>query len=318
MSSDTVTRDEVIQRAKTYINISGWAPANDTVRFPEMSGNPKFTSCFRKDGQDKAKKVCTTYNVVPYVFGGFDDVSKFLSRIQRNDTAPGGWDRTTGRVTKFFAIPRKGKSPKYIAKRRLAGIDCSGYVSKCWKLRRKRGTVEIPDYFLEINKSNLKKGDVLNKKGHVVIFEKWTGKAETSAYVYESRGRGHKRAFREGDTRGHVIHRTRTWNELKSGNFIPYSPFPQLKTIKTDENGISARCEGSGELEIQLVSMDGTSNPFKVSKQGALPKGKNGNFKEVTPQISLPRGEHTIQISAINSAEGVSFRDNISLEFELS
>lgn len=72
--------------------------------------------------------------------------------------------------------------------------DCSGFVSMAWGLAKPGTTTAgMPKYGKYINKSALKKGDVLlnsnpGSQGHVVIFEKWANSAHTSYWAYEESG----------------------------------------------------------------------------------------------------------------------------------
>lgn len=325
-----ITREEVIRNARTYIHIGGWAPANDVVTFQEMAAKPKFTSCFFKNGLDQEKQVCRTYTVIPYVYGGFDSVTQFMNKISREEIAPGGWDRTTGKTTSEYFIVKevsqvvsegekqvetKKQSKEFLANKYLAGIDCSGYVTRCWSLQAKKGTSTIPPMCLNIRKKDLKEGDALNKAGdHVILFEKWASETKTNALVYESHGGSYKRAFRDGDTKGQVIYHTRAWSWFEGEGYAPYSPFPQIKVVLSSDATSTVRCEGSGDVEVLSVGIDGSSVPVKISKQGSLPKGQGGNFKEAIPQISLAPGPHSFQVDASNRVAGQTFRDQSSLE----
>lgn len=68
--------------------------------------------------------------------------------------------------------------------------DCSGYVSMAWHLGSSLDTTSLPSVAVQITKSQLQPGDIMNAArgagnyttGHVAIFEKWAN-ADHSAYL---------------------------------------------------------------------------------------------------------------------------------------
>lgn len=64
------------------------------------------------------------------------------------------------------------------------GIDCSGFVSRCWNLPRPYSTNQLPKICDPLASwDDLRAGDILLNHKHVVLFVKWTvpGK-EIAAY----------------------------------------------------------------------------------------------------------------------------------------
>lgn len=70
------------------------------------------------------------------------------------------------------------------------GIDCSGYVSRCWKLPRSFSTRELASLCDPLPAwEDLRPGDVLNTwNSHVVIFSGWEGPGRQALIVYETGG----------------------------------------------------------------------------------------------------------------------------------
>jgi len=94
------------------------------------------------------------YQFVPYCWGGFSSLSGFDSELSSN-WAAGNID-TTGNY-----------------KQRTAGVDCSGYVSRCWELSSKRNTYGLMSSDISVRLNNfaeLKQGDILCNADHVMIF----------------------------------------------------------------------------------------------------------------------------------------------------
>ncbi|WP_405787242.1 RICIN domain-containing protein [Streptomyces sp. NBC_00029] len=67
-------------------------------------------------------------------------------------------------------------------------MDCSGYVSMAWKLPASETTLTLPAVTKPISSSEMLPGDILNSKGHVVLFASWIDKTKgTLTYYQESR-----------------------------------------------------------------------------------------------------------------------------------
>ena len=63
------------------------------------------------------------------------------------------------------------------------GLDCSGYVSRCWGLTSKRSTNTIENVARRISYSSLQPGDALNNAGsHVMLFEKRDSNGDSVLY----------------------------------------------------------------------------------------------------------------------------------------
>ncbi len=67
-----------------------------------------------------------------------------------------------------------------------SGLDCSGYVSQCWRAGH-NSTRTIPNISTEIAREDMVRGDAFNKAGsHVILFSHL--KADGTPYMYESSG----------------------------------------------------------------------------------------------------------------------------------
>lgn len=99
---------------------------------------------------------------MPYKWGGFDTPESFLKGLvdgkKAGDVAT-KWKRTHGDA---------------VVSEESVGIDCSGFVSRCWLLPRPYSTRQLPEICQPLASwDDLKKGDILLKEGHVILFEKW-------------------------------------------------------------------------------------------------------------------------------------------------
>jgi len=108
---------------------------------------------------------------MPYAWGGFTSIEDFRQGIARGLYA--------GHVpTSEHAAPSA----------LTLGLDCSGYIARCWDLPTKQSTrslgalcYRLPDY------AALEPGDILDLfDGHVVLFERWLDAERTRMRVYEA------------------------------------------------------------------------------------------------------------------------------------
>lgn len=97
---------------------------------------------------------------IPYKWGGFDSLAEFDSKLAKGHYA-GDLYTDAKRSALYDAV-----SPY------ACGIDCSGFVSKCWRLDRSYSTRNLPDICDRLKDyGDLRPGDILNKKNtHVLIF----------------------------------------------------------------------------------------------------------------------------------------------------
>lgn len=310
-----ITRADVINNTRRYINIQGWTPLQDTHVFNLANPDHTFHSAFRMVAGRQ-------YDVVPYCYGGFDSRTRFSTRIN-NRVCPGGWDRISGNGTKHWYDPppiRFGYA--WRVSQNLAGIDCSGYVLRCWDFTSRRingiyyNTNRLPNLCVEVDRRDLKKGDILNSRrlGHVMIFNELRG---FQVDVYEARGGGRHREFRAGDEFGRVVHHTIDWARMN--RYTPYSPFPQFAVIEPATCPVirarptfRIRIKGSGELKLREYIFD---------ENCVLPRINNNPSRDTmdliyTPNYDLtPLRKHSLFIKAINRMVGQSFEDEFSWEF---
>ncbi|MEG1964936.1 MAG: hypothetical protein RR064_02175 [Oscillospiraceae bacterium] len=92
-----------------------------------------------------------TVTGIPYKWGGFDDMTSFLGKLEEGKTAG---DINANSVTSY-----------------TAGIDCSGYISRAYRFASKLGTSNISTYFDSTDYDGLLSGEIANRSGyHVFIF----------------------------------------------------------------------------------------------------------------------------------------------------
>jgi hypothetical protein len=173
----SVTRDQAIATAYTYTQVRwmpealhalhGEDPDGILVHTPDIGlKRHGFSNGWWKPG--------TEAKGVPYQWGGFDTPRQFLASIQRGEFAG---DISTAAKRK---LGDAGTS------RHAAGIDCSGFVSRCWRLDRSVSTAELPSICILLKSwSYLRPGDILLNDRHVLLFKGWDA-GDRSVLAYEA------------------------------------------------------------------------------------------------------------------------------------
>ena len=194
--SDTLTRDEIIEIADAYKDhkwtpsekniFHGMAPDGFRVETPN-EGYQKPT------GEAYGWWIPNKENIgIPYQWGGFSSLSDFDKGIEEGKCAGDIWINDDEEVT-------TGKT-KWQASEWAIGVDCSGFVSRCWNLNRKYSTKTLLMASWPITVSDLRKGDILNSPGnHVMIFKEFLNPNMTKIRVYEASGRDWKVNERDYD-----------------------------------------------------------------------------------------------------------------------
>jgi len=174
-----VTRAEMLERAKLAAEHTWVCREQNTL-----------ATCQQSKSYKSDFKAGETVRGIAYDWGGMDDPAKYDQKLAEGQAA--------------------GSHSRHGVTNCTTGIDCSGFVSFCWKQPRKYGTSNLrqiagkPKYNWF---TDLKPGDVFNKAGsHVVMFVEYDGNGQP--VVFEARG-----------GKGKVVKNTRTWNQLKG--YIP-------------------------------------------------------------------------------------------------
>ena len=153
--------EEAIRIAKTYTELK-WLPEQRHIRHGKDSQgiivqtpDTTLVSKPNRRGYWKPGKVATG---MAYKWGGFDTPETFLAGLQQGMKA--------GDVANTYKIDGDDS----VVSQESVGIDCSGFVSRCWGLSKPVYTRDLPSICFPVSWDDLKTGDILLTKGHVILF----------------------------------------------------------------------------------------------------------------------------------------------------
>ncbi|WP_411847121.1 hypothetical protein AAFN60_06670 [Roseibacillus persicicus] len=175
----SVTRVEVIQMANAYC-LHKWTPTEANIFHGEDEQGIRVDTPdrgFRRAGTRPGWWVLGEVNEgVPYQWGGFDTPAAFDKKVAQ------------GFAAGDIYTPAKRKGLEEAVSRQACGVDCSGFISRCWRLPRAYSTRELPTLCEELaSYEDLLAGDILNRHNdHVLLFGAFKDAAKKVAVVYET------------------------------------------------------------------------------------------------------------------------------------
>ena len=205
---NAIDRDTVMQIAKSYAEHKWTCTSANT----KASCSSSYTSDYSPG----------TYTGVPYDWGGYKTLAEFDDEIKRGYGA--------------------GSHSRDGVLWCTTGVDCSGYVSKCWQEQRYT-TSNISEISYVVDKNSVKKGDIFNKAGsHVVLFSHFDSGGKP--IFYEASGSASKVrlnttggwSFLNGYTARRYRNITDTQSTNNCTNPIVINSFPYQDTRNTDDS----------------------------------------------------------------------------------
>ena len=177
----TVTRSAVLATAMRYAAHPWTGTAANARHGPDGRGIRLDTPdiSYQKAGAVPGYWVPGQLNYgMPYQWGGFSTPEEFDRGLAAGMAA--------GDV--YSEAKRAGLNDAVSAE--AVGIDCSGFISRCWGMPRPCSTRELADFCDELASwKELRPGDVLNVfNAHVVLFSGWTGADGKFLAAYETGG----------------------------------------------------------------------------------------------------------------------------------
>lgn len=170
-----ITRAEVLATAAALANHQ-WTPTERNVLHGRDSAGISVHTPDRSTGNPDLWQPGQPYVGVPYKWGGFDTAASFERGVKAGKAAGDLYNAEKRRLG--------GKAVSASA----VGLDCSGFVSRCWQLAEKQSTSSLAKLCVKLSSlADLRPGDVLNQPGgHVVLFVKWLDATRTRFLCYEA------------------------------------------------------------------------------------------------------------------------------------
>jgi hypothetical protein len=115
---------------------------------------------------------------VPYKWGGYDDLASFDKAV------------ANGLASGDVSSPAKRAADNAAVSACAAGVDCSGFVSRCLKLPTIHDSAQLPLVCDPLpDARDMRPGDVLNiPRTHSRLFAGWARKDKSWIYFYETGG----------------------------------------------------------------------------------------------------------------------------------
>ena len=126
-------------------------------------------------GQDGGCPGATNVGM-PYQWGGFDTPESFDRKV------------AAGLAAGDIYTPLKRELLYDGVSRAACGIDCSGFISRCWGLPRAYSTRELQGLCVPLGEfSEMRAGDLVNKRNvHALLFASWLDAEQTQFVAYET------------------------------------------------------------------------------------------------------------------------------------
>ncbi len=174
----TVSRAEALRIAETYRSHLWTATERNRYHGLDPDGIPVNTPDHTWRAGEKGAGYWIPNQVnkgIPYQWGGFVSIDDFERGLRQGKAA--------GDVYTAF----KREHLRAAVSRYAVGIDCSGLISRCWRLGRHYSTRELPSLCKPIRFADLKPGDIINAHNHhVVLFAAWYDPRREWLLAYQS------------------------------------------------------------------------------------------------------------------------------------
>ena len=177
--AEPITRAGALAIAETYVG-HRWDAAARNVRHGRDSAGIEIHTPDRPGAHGDPAADCwvpDAANVgVPYKWGGFDTPARFDAGVR------------AGRAAGDVYTPEKRRKGGAAVSAEAVGIDCSGFVSRCWGLAEKHSTSMLFGISERLaGAADLRPADAMNTaEGHVLLFVRWLDGEKRRALFYEA------------------------------------------------------------------------------------------------------------------------------------
>ena len=169
------TRPEVVQIAEAFAN-HRWEPTPKNILHGRDRAGIEVKTPDRSTGNPDLWQPGQPYVGVPYKWGGFDSLESFERGVKAGKAAGD-----------LYSAEKRRLGGKAVSSSAV-GLDCSGFISRCWRLGEKQSTSSLTALCVKLSSlAELRPGDALNQPGgHVVLFVKWLDASRTRFLCYEA------------------------------------------------------------------------------------------------------------------------------------
>ena len=177
--ADALTRAEALKVAETFV-LHRWTAGAANVRHGKDSAGIELHTPDRAGGHGDPAGDCWEAGAqntgMAYKWGGFDTPASYDAGLRKGKAA--------GDV---YTAEKRRKGGAAVSGDAV-GIDCSGFISRCWKLPQKHSTSTLASLCQRLASAEaLRPADVMNTAGgHVLLFVRWLDEEKTRALFYEA------------------------------------------------------------------------------------------------------------------------------------
>lgn len=178
-SAQSVTRAESLKIAESFIQ-HRWQASTKNVRHGKDADGVEVHTPDRDGGHGGPPSECWVPNAnnvgVAYKWGGNDSPRSFAAGIRAGKA---GGD--------VYTLEKRRRGDKAVSADAV-GIDCSGFIGRCWKLTTRRSTNSLPSICQKLSSpAALEPADIMNtRNGHVLLFVRWLDREKKRAVFYEA------------------------------------------------------------------------------------------------------------------------------------
>ena len=178
-NAQAITRAEALRVAESYIQ-HRWHSSSANVLHGKDRHGVEVHTPDRDGGRCGPRGACWLVNAknigVAYKWGGYDTPASFDAGIK------------AGKAAGDVYTSEKRRLDDVAASAQAVGIDCSGFICRCWKTRNRYSTASLAGICRKLSSpGELEPADIMNQpRGHVLMFVKWLDAEKRRALFYEA------------------------------------------------------------------------------------------------------------------------------------
>jgi hypothetical protein len=175
----SITRAQALKIGESYIQLC-WQSSSKNVLHGKDKKGVEVDTPDRDGGRGSPLDECWRVNEqnvgVAYKWGGDDTPASFGAGIR------------AGRAAGDVYTWKKRRLDDAGVSDASVGIDCSGFICRCWKTQKRYSTSSLADVCKKLSSvTMLQPADIMNqRRGHVLMFVKWLDAEKKRALFYES------------------------------------------------------------------------------------------------------------------------------------